>query len=187
MHYLCFQSITKPPILQTKKIHHLHFVNKSAILTPEVIKIDYQRELGITLKQLRKERGLTTRELAEMLSISASYLSQIETAKRNASIELLGKIAEAVEVSYFDLLKIAGHNDLINLYYAKQLNSKRQSTDEFIHIAADMKVLLEQENLTLKAKNIKPKFNGHELTADEATRALAMLYILFPHYIEPKK
>lgn len=155
-------------------------------LVQEVIKITNEREIGITLKQLRNEKGYTTRQLAHMVGISAPYLSQIETAKRKASPELLGKIAEAVDVSYFDLLKIAGHNDLINLYNAKQIDLERQSSNELLNLATDIKVLLEQTNLLIKAEKVKPTFNGHTLTNDEAERALAMFYLLFPHFKEPK-
>lgn len=156
------------------------------MLICEVININNTRELGIALKQLRKEKGLTIKDLADMIGVSQPFLSQIETAKRNASPELLRKIAEAVDVSYFDLLKIAGHNDLIDLYNARFIDEKRQSTNELVHLASDIKVLLEQTNLLIKAEKIKPTFNGHLLTDDEAERALAMLYILFPHYKEPK-
>ena len=152
-----------------------------------MINITNTRDLGITLKQLRKEKGLTIKDLANMIGVSQPFLSQIETAKRKASPELLGKIAEAVDVSYFDLLKIAGHNDLINLYNAKQIDLSRQSSNELLDVATDIKVLLEQNNLLLKAEKIKPTFNGHALTDDEASRALAMFYILFPHLKEPKK
>lgn len=145
-----------------------------------------KRDLGISLKQLRKSKGLTIQELATKIGISQPYLSQIEAGSRSASKELLGKIAEAVDVSYFDLLKIAGHNDLIELYLAHQTDAERQSTTELLKAATDLKVLLEQTNISLKAENIKPVFNGYELTADEAARVLAMLYILFPHYKEPK-
>lgn len=145
-----------------------------------------KRDLGISLKQLRKSKGLTIKELATIIGISQPYLSQIEAGSRSASTKLLGKIAEAVDVSYFDLLKIAGHNDLIELYLARQMDSERQSSSELLHAVTDIKVLLEQTNLSLKAEKIKAIFNGHELTAEEAERALAMLYILFPHYKEPK-
>lgn len=145
-----------------------------------------KRDLGISLKQLRKSKGLTIQELATKIGISQPYLSQIEAGSRSASTELLGKIAEAVDVPYFDLLKLAGHNDLIELYLARQTDAERQSSTELLKAATDLKVLLEQTNISLKAENIKPVFNGHELTADEAARTLDMLYILFPHYKEPK-
>ena len=156
------------------------------MLACEVIDINNTRELGIALKQLRKEKGLTIKDLANMIGVSQPFLSQIETAKRKASTELLRKIAEAVEVPYFDLLKIAGHNDLINLYNVKQIDLKRQSSNELIHLASDIKVLLEQTNILIKAEKITPTFNGHTLTPDEAERTLAMFYILFPHLKEPK-
>ncbi|WP_303047310.1 helix-turn-helix domain-containing protein [Solibacillus isronensis] len=152
-----------------------------------MIHINNTSDLGIALKQLRKEKGLTIKDLADKIGVSQPFLSQIETAKRKASPELLGKIAEAVDVSYFDLLKIAGHNDLINLYNARQIDLKRQSSNELINLATDIKVLLEQTNLLIKAEKVKPTFNGHTLTDDEAARALAMFYILFPYLKEPKR
>lgn len=90
-----------------------------------------------------------------------------------------------MDVSYLDLLKISGHNDLIDLYNAKQIDFARQSSNELINSATDIKVLLEQTNLLIKAEKVKPTFNGHTLTNDEAERALAMFYILFPHFKEP--
>lgn len=164
----------------------LHYETLCFMLIYEVIHINNTRELGITLKQLRKEKGLTTNELASLVGISRSYLTQIETAKRTASTELLRKIAEAVDVSYVDLLKIAGHNDLIDLYNAQFIDANRQSSNELVHLAADIKVLLEQTNILIKAEKVTPTFNGHTLTPDEAERALAMFYILFPHLKEPK-
>lgn len=167
-------------------IHNLQIAIFRCMLVCEVIDINNTRELGIALKQLRKEKGLTIKDLADIIGVSQPFLSQIETAKRNASSELLRKIAEAVDASYFDLLKIAGHNDLITLYNARYGDSTRQSSNEQVHKVSDIKILLEQKDIKLKAEMIKPTFNGHILTSDEAERALAMFYILFPHFKEPK-
>lgn len=144
------------------------------------------RDSGISLKQLRIDKGLTAKELATKIGISQPYLSQIEAGSRSASLELLGKIAEAVDVSYSELLKIACHNTPFETYLMKFLLDDRQSSPELVNMATDIKVLLEKATTSSNAQNIKPVFNGHELTADEAARALAMLYILFPHYKEPK-
>ncbi|MEO3998505.1 helix-turn-helix transcriptional regulator [Mesorhizobium sp. CAU 1732] len=48
-------------------------------------------------------RGLTARDLAAKASISASYLSQIESGVRDGSFETIKKIAAALRISVDDL------------------------------------------------------------------------------------
>lgn len=45
------------------------------------------------LRELRKEKGLTTRELGEVFGVTYQYISDIETGRRNPSIELSLKMA----------------------------------------------------------------------------------------------
>jgi putative transcriptional regulator len=46
------------------------------------------------MKILRKEKDLTVREIAEVFGISYQHYSDIETGRRNPSIELSLKMAE---------------------------------------------------------------------------------------------
>lgn len=46
------------------------------------------------LKQLRDEKGLKTREIAPLLGISFQHYNDIETGRRNPSVELSKKMAE---------------------------------------------------------------------------------------------
>jgi DNA-binding XRE family transcriptional regulator len=52
----------------------------------------------------REHRGLKAAALAEKASIAQAYLSQIETGKREGTVETYRKIAEALGVSLDDLL-----------------------------------------------------------------------------------
>lgn len=52
---------------------------------------------GEALKQLRKNRGLTTTELAEKVAVSQSYISRFENNKAVPDVEMLGKILEALD------------------------------------------------------------------------------------------
>ncbi|NLK62522.1 MAG: cupin domain-containing protein [Fusobacteria bacterium] len=58
--------------------------------------------LGLKIKRIRLEKKFSLRELATMVELSASFLSQIEQEKASPSIENLKKIANAlgVKVSY---------------------------------------------------------------------------------------
>ena len=53
-----------------------------------------KRMLGEKWRAAREDNGLTLNEVSEAINISSSYLSQIENAKANPSLELLKKLAE---------------------------------------------------------------------------------------------
>lgn len=52
----------------------------------------------------REHRGLTALALAKAAGIAAAYLSQIETGKRDGTIETYRKLAKALRVSLDDLI-----------------------------------------------------------------------------------
>ena len=51
----------------------------------------------------REHRGMTGRRLAEAVEIQQSYISQIETGKREGTIDVLRRIATALGVTLDDL------------------------------------------------------------------------------------
>lgn len=56
------------------------------------------------LRVWREHRGLTALALAKAAGIAAAYLSQIETGKRDGTIETYRKLAKALRVSLDDLI-----------------------------------------------------------------------------------
>lgn len=57
------------------------------------------------LKELRNEKELKTREIAEIIGISFQHYNDVETGRRNPSIELSMKLAEFFNVpleKFFD-------------------------------------------------------------------------------------
>lgn len=54
--------------------------------------------IGVTLKNLRKERNMTLKGLAEQTDVSISFLSQVERGKSSVTLESLRKIADALNV-----------------------------------------------------------------------------------------
>lgn len=56
------------------------------------------------MKKLRKAKGLTQKELAQLVDLSESQISLIESGKRFPSFEALLKIAEALDCESTDLL-----------------------------------------------------------------------------------
>lgn len=64
-----------------------------------------KESIGARIRQRRKEMGYTLRELADMMDVSPSFLSQVERNQINASINSLRRIAEALGVSMLYFVK----------------------------------------------------------------------------------
>ena len=65
--------------------------------------------LGESLKARRKEKGLTLTELEALSGVDTSYLGRIENGKRFPSAAILKKLAEPLEFTELELLKLAGY------------------------------------------------------------------------------
>lgn len=59
--------------------------------------------VGLKIKEIRKSKGWTQEQLAEIASIHYSYIGGIERGERNISLETLQKIIDALEVSAVEL------------------------------------------------------------------------------------
>lgn len=55
------------------------------------------------LREIRKSKKLTMKQLGEMVGVTESMIGQIETNKRNPSYETLLKLGEALECSVADI------------------------------------------------------------------------------------
>ncbi|ENK1243849.1 helix-turn-helix domain-containing protein [Clostridium sporogenes] len=69
-------------------------------------------QFGEFLKNIRKEKGLSQRQLAELSRISNTEISRIESGKRqNPSPNILKSIAPHLGLSYGELMIKAGYID----------------------------------------------------------------------------
>jgi transcriptional regulator with XRE-family HTH domain len=62
------------------------------------------RNIGVTIRTLRHERGLSQEMLAQLARIDRSYMSGIERGLRNVSVLNVARIAAALDVPVRDLL-----------------------------------------------------------------------------------
>ena len=65
--------------------------------------MDIKQKFGIKIKELRKKRGLSQEKLANLAEIDRTYLPTIEKGERNVSIEVVERLANALEVKVRDL------------------------------------------------------------------------------------
>ena len=69
--------------------------------------MDIHQKTGLAIVQLRKERGISQYNLAIKANITFRYLSDIENGKRNLSLNILEKIANALDVNLSEIFELA--------------------------------------------------------------------------------
>lgn len=60
---------------------------------------DIKRGFGLTIKQWRRESGISQEELAWRAGLHRSYVADIERGARNASLQTIEKLARALQLS----------------------------------------------------------------------------------------
>ena len=63
-------------------------------------------QLGGAIKKARNNRNLTQEELAELIGVTTEHVQQLESERRNPSVELLLTIADTLDMSIDALLTI---------------------------------------------------------------------------------
>ncbi|MBO6180269.1 helix-turn-helix transcriptional regulator [bacterium] len=66
-----------------------------------------KKQLGQKIKEIRKLRGMTQEQLAEIVGIGISNISYIETGKFAPSIENFEKVVKALDVEPYELYEFS--------------------------------------------------------------------------------
>ncbi|MFC0211122.1 helix-turn-helix domain-containing protein [Paenibacillus chartarius] len=112
------------------------------------------------LRDLRKLKGFTIRELADRSGVSAAYISQLENGNRGVpSPDVLMKLSEGLNVSYSSLMEIAGY-----------LESKEQDKPPAAKAPVNLRRFLRENDLM---------FDGALLTDTDKEWIERMLTVLF--------
>ena len=64
------------------------------------------KKMGKLILQLRRKRGYSQEVLSGLAGIGRSHLAMIEAGKKNASVETLCRIAEALDLSMSGLFQM---------------------------------------------------------------------------------
>lgn len=57
-------------------------------------------ELGMTIRNMRKAKNLSGRELSKLSGVSPAYISKIENERTNVSPAIMKKLAKALQCEY---------------------------------------------------------------------------------------
>ena len=58
----------------------------------------WEKVVGLNIRKIRKQAGLSQEQLALTADMDMRYLGGIERGEYNPTVEMLGRIAEALEV-----------------------------------------------------------------------------------------
>jgi transcriptional regulator with XRE-family HTH domain len=67
--------------------------------------MDMRKLVGRNVGRIRREKGLTQEQLAEISGFSQQYISGLEQGRRNPTVVTLYELATALGVSHLDLLR----------------------------------------------------------------------------------
>jgi transcriptional regulator with XRE-family HTH domain len=99
--------------------------------------------LGTRIRDIRKSAGLTQEELAEKAGFHSSYIGGLERAEKNITLRNLEKVATALNVEIYDLLK-----------YKMNIKNKSYVPDKSPEINELLSILLSLESRDLKRAKI---------------------------------
>ena len=107
--------------------------------------------LGNLIKRLRKQKGLTLRQLAEKVSVSFVNIAHIENGRIETSAKVIKEIAKALD---YDVDELLARADNINEDVKNIIKKLPNAVPDFLRTA---KNLTEQEwkDLTEQIKNKK--------------------------------
>lgn len=64
------------------------------------------KAFGLVVKQMRKARGLSQESLADEAHLDRTFVSQLETGSKQASLTTIFRLAAALKVEASDLLRL---------------------------------------------------------------------------------
>lgn len=107
-----------------------------------------KKDIGLFIKDLRNQRELKISTLAEFSGVSQPYLSQIESGKRKPSLEIVRKLAEALDADFYELAWIAGY------YTQQEIENVRQQKKFFASMTPEEFDAYQLEDLKSFKRNI---------------------------------
>lgn len=67
--------------------------------------MDMRKLVGLNVRRVRLEKGLTQEEFAENSGFSQQYISGLENGRRNPTIVTIYELAQALGVDHLELLR----------------------------------------------------------------------------------
>lgn len=86
--------------------------------------MDNKKKLGLKIKELRKRKGLTQEELAELIQMEQNSISVMESGRNFPTLGTLEKIAKVLDVNL---------SDFFDYDYIEDIDVIKASTEDIIN------------------------------------------------------
>ena len=93
--------------------------------------MDNKKKLGLKIKELRKRKGFTQEQLAELINMEQNSISVIESGRNFPTLWTLEKIAQILEVNL---------SDFFNYDYIDDIETIKASTKDIIRKMDDNQI-----------------------------------------------
>lgn len=111
---------------------------------------DLRFSVGQRIRTIRKTKGLTQQQLAELSGLDDAYIGSMERGERNFSIDTLEKVILALEIPAAELFYVFENLDELQ-------RSQRQAIDEYV-VALDGLSMDQLEKLQRIVKEVRGAF-----------------------------
>lgn len=71
-----------------------------------------QKELGLALKQLREEKGISQEKFALSIGMDRTYYASVEAGKRNISLQNIKRIADGFDMPISALFVVVENEEV---------------------------------------------------------------------------
>lgn len=88
-----------------------------------------RNSVGERIRTIRKAKGLTQQQLAELSGLDDAYIGSVERGERNFSIDTLEKVLTALNVSISELMFSKEH-------MTKDETIRQEAIDEFVALTS---------------------------------------------------
>lgn len=126
---------------------------------------------GIRIKEIRRNKGLTQKQLGEKCHIAESTIRRYESGNLNPKIETLQKIADALGCDIFDLTEIQ----------AEPLSPEQEKELEAQNRADEKDIAKDIENIRQKLMNGADgplSYDGEPIPAEDAELLLGQIELM---------
>lgn len=127
--------------------------------------------IGERIKKIRLEKGMTQKEIAESIGIATNSFSRYEIGEREPNLEMINRIANALNVSPIQLIFNENTNDFLKKIGEKAIEMTDFYNENNIAIPDEENIFLSNKYNILNKKGKKEANNyiNYLSTQDEYT------------------
>jgi transcriptional regulator with XRE-family HTH domain len=113
--------------------------------------------VGERIRNLRKERGWFQEKLGEKADLHHTYVGAVERGEKNASIDTLDKIADALGIEMVDLFTLTKEQVNLDKLRAYIIEEVKESSPGMLELIAALIQTTRSENAPASKRSRKPR------------------------------